>query len=102
MAEYRVAGADEIAEGTVRRVEVGGRSLALLKVGGAIRALDDRCPHAGGPLGEGIVEGGLLRCPWHERRFDPTTGVCLTHPATRPATCFALRVEDDSVIVSLP
>jgi len=41
---------------------------------GAYHALDNRCPHQGGPLGEGSIENGLLRCPWHGWDFDPATG----------------------------
>ena len=41
---------------------------------GNYAALDNRCPHQGGPLGEGSIENGLLRCPWHGWDFDPTTG----------------------------
>lgn len=86
----------------MRKANAGETPIALLRVGGVLYALDDRCPHAGGPLSEGVVENGTLRCPWHERHFDPATGACIDHPATRAVACHAVRVvpEDDAVLVT--
>ena len=50
------------------------RSIALTHFEGRYGALDNRCPHQGGPLGEGSIENGLLRCPWHGWDYDPLTG----------------------------
>lgn len=98
--EYRVASAGEIPEGSVRKADAGGASVALLRVRGVLYAVDDRCPHSGGPLSEGVVENGTLRCPWHERHFDPATGTCVDHPATRAVACHAVRVDGDAVLVT--
>jgi nitrite reductase/ring-hydroxylating ferredoxin subunit len=66
---------DEVPdEGRVRTAIVDGRSVALSRCGGRVGALDNHCPHQGGPLGEGSIENGLLRCPWHGYDYDPTTG----------------------------
>ena len=101
MPDVPVAKAAEMADESVRRVEAGGRTLALVKTGGCFHAMDDRCPHAGGPLGEGFVENGTVRCPWHERHFDPKTGACVDYPATRPVATFPVRVDGEDVIVIL-
>ena len=61
-------------EGRVRSVTVDGRSIALTRCGGTLGALENHCPHQGGPLGEGSIEKGLLRCPWHGYDYDPLTG----------------------------
>jgi thiamine pyrophosphate-dependent acetolactate synthase large subunit-like protein/nitrite reductase/ring-hydroxylating ferredoxin subunit len=61
-------------EGRVMTATVEGRSIALTRCGGRVGALDNHCPHQGGPLGEGSIEGGLLRCPWHGYDYDPLTG----------------------------
>jgi thiamine pyrophosphate-dependent acetolactate synthase large subunit-like protein/nitrite reductase/ring-hydroxylating ferredoxin subunit len=61
-------------EGRVRSVTVDGRSIALTRCGGRLGALENHCPHQGGPLGEGSIEQGLLRCPWHGYDYDPVTG----------------------------
>lgn len=93
--------ASAIADESVVKAEAGGVVLAIVKTGGVLYALDDRCPHAGGPLSEGLVEDGTLRCPWHERHFDPRTGACVDHPATRPAGCHAVRMDGDALLVEI-
>ena len=71
---YRVADRDELAEGRVKTVSAGTKTLALTHYQGKYAALDNKCPHQGGPLGEGSIENGWLRCPWHGYDFDPLTG----------------------------
>src|SRR4051795_8445093 len=71
---HRVADDDLPQEGRVRSVVVDGRSIALSRCGGTYGALENRCPHQGGPLGEGSIEQGWLRCPWHGYDYDPATG----------------------------
>lgn len=67
---------DEVpAEGRVMTAVVDGRSVALTRCGGTLGALENRCPHQGGPLGEGSIENGWLRCPWHGYDYHPTTGI---------------------------
>lgn len=70
----RVAGTDELPEGRVRPVTCRHRTLCLTHYHGRYAALDNRCPHQGGPLGEGSIEKGWLRCPWHGWDFHPLTG----------------------------
>lgn len=77
---HRVAGPDELPEGRVKTVTAGTRQLALTHFAGRFAAMDNRCPHQGGPLGEGSIEVGVegkcwLRCPWHGWDFDPLTGL---------------------------
>ena len=71
---HKVAEPDELADGRVRAVVAGHRSIALTRCNGSDGALDNRCPHQGGPLGEGSIEKGWLRCPWHGYDYDPITG----------------------------
>jgi thiamine pyrophosphate-dependent acetolactate synthase large subunit-like protein/nitrite reductase/ring-hydroxylating ferredoxin subunit len=66
--------AAELPEGRVKTVTAGHASLALTHFEGSFCALDNRCPHQGGPLGEGSIEQGWLRCPWHGWEFHPCTG----------------------------
>ncbi len=63
-------------------------------------ALDNKCPHQGGPLGEGSIENGLLRCPWHGWDFDPCTGVPPGGFDDGVET-FPTKVEDDAVFVGI-
>ncbi len=71
---HPVEAVDVPGEGRVRSVTVDGRSVALARCGARLGALENRCPHQGGPLGEGSIEKGLLRCPWHGYDYDPLTG----------------------------
>jgi pyruvate oxidase len=71
---HKVADLDELPDGRVKSVSCGRQTLCLSHVGDQYGALDNRCPHQGGPLGEGSIEGQFLRCPWHGWDFDPLTG----------------------------
>jgi thiamine pyrophosphate-dependent acetolactate synthase large subunit-like protein/nitrite reductase/ring-hydroxylating ferredoxin subunit len=81
-------------------VQAGHRSLALTRVDGRYGALDNRCPHQGGPLGEGSIEKGLLRCPWHGYDYDPLTGAP-PPPFGDAPSCFPVEVREDGVYVGL-
>ena len=63
--------------------------------------MDNRCPHQGGPLGEGTIEGDVLRCPWHGYDYDPTTGQPPPGFSDAPP-CFAVEERADGVYVGLP
>ncbi|MCG8310310.1 MAG: thiamine pyrophosphate-dependent enzyme [Cytophagales bacterium] len=63
-----------LAEGRVMTVTAGHKTICLAHFNGKICALDNKCPHQGGPLGEGSIENGLLRCPWHGWDYDPCSG----------------------------
>ncbi len=65
---------NELPEGRVKTVTADHKGICLTHYKGKISALDNSCPHQGGPLGEGSIENGLLRCPWHGWDFDPCTG----------------------------
>ena len=70
----RVGKGSDFAEGKVNAFSVGEKQVALVRQGGALFALDGRCPHQGGPLGEGNICEGALRCPWHGYDFELKTG----------------------------
>src|SRR3954452_10259217 len=98
---HKVAEADELADGRVKTVVAGHKSLALAHIGGKYGALDNRCPHQGGPLGEGSIEKGWLRCPWHGYDYSPLTGTPPPGFADAPA-CFPVEVRADGIYVALP
>lgn len=98
---HRIPAGDLPDEGRVRTVVVDGRPLAVARCAGRIGALENRCPHQGGPLGEGSIENGWLRCPWHGYDYDPITGRPPEGFSDAPA---AMPVEEreDGVHVLLP
>lgn len=57
-------------------VQVGERRFALANVDGSLFALDNNCPHNGGPLGKGRLMGAEVECPWHQWRWDVRSGRC--------------------------
>ncbi len=64
----------ELPEGRITTVIAGTKQIALSHFEGKFCALDNHCPHQGGPLGEGSIENGILRCPWHGWDYHPCTG----------------------------
>ena len=88
-------------EGRVQTAIVDGRSVAVTRCGGQVGALDNHCPHQGGPLGEGSIENGLLRCPWHGYDYDPTTGEPPAGFSDAPVA-FSVQERPDGTYVELP
>ena len=100
---FRVLGLEELPEGRVKTVVAGHKSLALTHFQNQYAALDNRCPHQGGPLGEGSIENGLLRCPWHGWDYCPLTGKPPGNLNVDDALeTFPVDVRSDGVYVGLP
>ena len=96
----RVAGAGDVTPGQGRVVEVEGRTIALFNVEGRYYAIDNNCPHRGGPLGEGDLDGATVSCPWHAWRWDVTTGATTNNPAVKVA-CYPVSEDAGGVFVAL-
>lgn len=99
-ARVRIAAVDAVPPGEGRVVEAGGHTLAVFNVDGRFFAIDNRCVHRGGPLGEGLLDGSVVTCPWHAWRFDVTTGANVNNPAVKVA-CFPVSVEGDALWVTV-
>ena len=100
---YHVLDLDELPEGRVKTVVAGHKSLALTHHQGQYGALDNRCPHQGGPLGEGSIENGLLRCPWHGWDYCPLTGQPPGDLEVDDSLeTFPVEVREDGVYVGVP
>ncbi len=97
---HRVLAPDELPEGRVRAVDAAGTSLAITHYEGTYSALANACPHQGGPLGEGTIENGWLRCPWHGWDFHPCTGKPPGGYDDGVATC-PVEARDDGIYVGL-
>jgi nitrite reductase/ring-hydroxylating ferredoxin subunit len=95
-----VTTAAEVAPGTGCVVDIAGKALAIFNVDGQYAAVDNTCPHRGGPLGEGDLEGHVVRCPWHGWGWDVTTGANVNNPAVRIG-CYPVTVRDGVVFVRL-
>jgi pyruvate oxidase len=96
----KVLDKDELADGRVKSTPCGLRTLCMTRFNGQYGALDNACPHQGGPLGEGSIENGLLRCPWHGWDYDPLTGKSPGYDDG--VETFAVEEREDGVYVGLP
>ncbi len=90
----------DVAPGTGKCIEVDGTPVAVFNVDGQFHAISHICAHQGGPLGEGLLEGTVVTCPWHGWQFDVTTGVSPLIP-TAMVERYECRVEGDQVQVAL-
>ena len=103
---HRVADVDELPAGRAKTVTAGSHSMALTNIDGVFTAMDNRCPHQGGPLGEGSVEIGAdgqcwLRCPWHGWDFDPKTGLPPGGHEDAGQRLFPVEMREDGIYVGL-
>ena len=112
MAKHRVAKVGEIPPGGRKIVEVAGRSIGVFNISGEFFALRNQCPHAGGPLCEGVLSGFLrsdapgeydyvrrgeiLRCPWHQWEFDVRTGQSWFDPVKTRVRRYETSIEPSS------
>ena len=97
----RVLAPDELPEGRVQAVSCGRKTVCMTRHKGIYAALDNKCPHQGGPLGEGSIENGWLRCPWHGWDFHPLTGKPPGGYDDGVAT-YKVEVREDGIYVGLP
>ncbi|MCM8857271.1 MAG: Rieske 2Fe-2S domain-containing protein [Candidatus Thiodiazotropha sp.] len=96
---HKVLSKDELPEGRVTSVTCKKQTLCMSHHEGQYGALDNKCPHQGGPLGEGSIENGLLRCPWHGWDYDPITGKA---PGFDDGVeTFPVEIRDDGIYVGL-
>jgi 3-phenylpropionate/trans-cinnamate dioxygenase ferredoxin subunit len=110
-----VAKAGELADGSMKQVNAGGREILVARVGDTYFSADDRCPHLGGRLSQGTLEGTIVTCPRHHSRFDLTdghvvrwtdwTGILLATgrllKSPRPIKTHAVKQEGDRILVDL-
>jgi 3-phenylpropionate/trans-cinnamate dioxygenase ferredoxin component len=96
----RVTTVEEVSRGAGRVVEVESRALAIFNVDGQYFVVDNTCPHRGGPLGDGDLDGRVVQCPWHGWAWDVTTGANVNNPAVRIG-CYPVTVREGVIFVRL-
>ena len=86
-----------------RVVRVGGREIAVFNLGDRFLAIDNHCPHKGGPLADGIVAGHAVVCPLHAWKIDLATGV-VERPAGADACVrrYDVRLDDHVILIEVP
>ncbi len=99
-APLKAANVADVPPGAAKQVTLGGVEVALFNVGGTLCAVDNTCPHRGGPLSDGALNGATVTCPWHAWDFDVKTGACLTNPAAKLKT-YPVQVQGNDVLVTV-
>ena len=98
---HRIAAVADCPPGKCLELVAGDRIVALYNVDGQFFALDGVCPHQGGPLGKGRLEGCIVTCPWHGWQFDVTSGQHQLSASIRQER-FETRVDGNEISVNLP
>jgi NADPH-dependent 2,4-dienoyl-CoA reductase/sulfur reductase-like enzyme/nitrite reductase/ring-hydroxylating ferredoxin subunit len=91
---------DTLADGATLLGHVGEDDVVLVRIGDEFFAVGAYCTHYHGPLAEGLVVEGTIRCPWHHACFDLRTGEAVRAPAFDPLSCWAVELRGDQVFVT--
>jgi nitrite reductase (NADH) small subunit len=97
----KLATLDELPLGSAKEIEFEGRVYALFNIDGVISAIDGICPHQGGPLAEGHLQGTTVTCPWHGWQFDVQSGKTPMGPKIKQPV-YEVKLEGQEVLVAVP
>ncbi len=105
----RVCTIQEISEGTAKMVKVEGKPIAIFNINGKFYATDETCPHEGGPLSSGFIEGENVSCPWHGATFhimsgrtlEPPAGEKMGPPVDKGIACYPVRIVGTEVKIEI-
>jgi nitrite reductase/ring-hydroxylating ferredoxin subunit len=98
---FKVAKVSDLAESSLKKVEVEGHEIALARVGGRYYAFYAKCPHRGGPLSKGELADATVTCPWHGGVFEIATGDLLHPPPVERIKTYPLRVVGEDIEVEM-
>jgi 3-phenylpropionate/trans-cinnamate dioxygenase ferredoxin subunit len=115
MAYVSAGEVDKLADGTMKEVMANGHEILLARVDNSLYAVDSRCPHMGGKLAEGRLEGTLVTCPRHGSRFDLADGsvvrwlhgsgllsrIGTTLKSPRPLKTYNVKVEGGEILIEV-
>jgi len=101
MPEFvRVASASDIPPGEMLIVEIEGEEIAIANLDGDFVAFQNACTHRAGPLGEGILTGDVVECPFHAGQFNVRTGEVVAPPPTESIKTYTVQVDGSDISVS--
>ncbi|MFC1846745.1 Rieske (2Fe-2S) protein [Chloroflexota bacterium] len=106
MVFIKVTKIGEIKPGEMKAFNIEGKDILLASYEGSYYAIDNKCPHMGGDLSKGKLEGKIVICPRHKSRFDITTGKCIAGPKigflrlkAKDTASYKVRIEVDGIEV---
>jgi len=105
----RVCSVEEVPPGTAKMFKVGVKAIAVFNLNGAFFATEESCPHEGGPLSCGVIQGESVTCPVHGATFhiksgkalEPPAGEKMGPPVDRGIVCYPLRVVGKKVEIEI-
>ncbi len=102
MPEFvRVASTSEVPPGEMKIVEVNDKEVVIANIDGKLVCFSNECTHRGGPMGEGVLEGDVVECPFHAGQFNVVTGEVVGPPPDEPLPTYEVKVDGDDVSVSV-
>jgi 3-phenylpropionate/trans-cinnamate dioxygenase ferredoxin component len=115
MSFVEIATTDELMDGNMKMTSVSGREILLARVGNNYYSTDNRCPHMGGNLSTGKLEGTVLTCPKHHSQFDLTDGHVIRWTdwsglklsigkllkSPQPLKTYEVKIDDDKILVNV-
>ena len=115
MSFVEIATTDELKEGNMKMFTVSGREILLARIGDNYYGADNRCPHMGGNLSMGKLEGTVVTCPRHHSQFDLTDGHVIRWTdwsgfklsigkllkSPRPLKTYEVKAEEDKILVDM-
>jgi biphenyl 2,3-dioxygenase ferredoxin subunit len=96
----KVAAASEIPAGEMLIVDLNGAEIAIANLDGEFVAFQNECTHRQGPLGEGILTGDVVECPFHAGQFNVRTGEVVAPPPSEPIKTYAVQRDGDDILVA--
>ncbi len=96
---HTVAKASKVGKGEMTGAKVGDTEIAVYNVGGKLCATENVCTHEFALLTDGLLEGGVVECPYHQGRFDVCTGKVVAAPPYQDLRTFPVRVTGDDIEV---
>ncbi len=100
MGFVKVAPKEEVPAGKMKLVEANGTQVLLANIAGEYYAIGNKCTHRGCKLSSGTLDGEIVECPCHGSKFSVKTGEAVHGPATKPEPKYAVKVEEDQILIN--
>jgi 3-phenylpropionate/trans-cinnamate dioxygenase ferredoxin component len=98
----KVGSPNDLKPGECKTVSANGTEVALYNVGGTYYATSNTCPHRGGPMGEGSLDGDVITCPWHGFQYKLPQGNCVAPNPALKVDAYKVSVQGGELFVELP
>jgi 3-phenylpropionate/trans-cinnamate dioxygenase ferredoxin subunit len=99
--KHKVAKISEVNQGTMKEVNVMGKSILLVNLNGEFFAMGDICTHEHCNLSTGFLDGSTVYCPCHGGQYEVTTGAVVAPPPTQPEPVYAVTVEGEDIYIEM-